>query len=387
MSAYYMAQQPGGSNPAAAMAAMQQGVPGLKAQDLFTAATAGRTVAKEEQTEEVRRGVSAALNLRNAVNSAATPQLRDSANQQLEKILLNPQVRQEYNTITQGEQTAAIRQEENLRGRSVESRQENAETRAQELHTAAVRKAEAEADKAVRAAQGKGEATWLDTVPPAAWQSPEGLEQIKLAALQNGDGTMFQRVSELQEQGVAAQRGVDMGTVSASLNAANPNFKPSLEDRRNAEVLMAQAGMAAEGPAGLRALQERFVASFAPATASRALAEMQNLRGSTDFGNRIGNMFTTMFDGRSTLKTQEEYREIAKFMRDFANYEISKTIDAVEAGGGTDNIGVAETARKVYGVLEDNMFTEDPVVADARRQAQEDAQFIQAQKMLRRGGP
>jgi hypothetical protein len=47
MSAYYMAQQPGGSNPAAAMAAMQQGVPGLKAQDLFTAATAGRAAASD----------------------------------------------------------------------------------------------------------------------------------------------------------------------------------------------------------------------------------------------------------------------------------------------------------------------------------------------------
>jgi hypothetical protein len=44
MSAYYMAQQPGGSNPSAAMV---QGVPGLKAQDLFAAATAGRAAASD----------------------------------------------------------------------------------------------------------------------------------------------------------------------------------------------------------------------------------------------------------------------------------------------------------------------------------------------------
>lgn len=47
MSAYGMAQQPGGSNPSAAMAAMQQGVPGLKAQDMITAATAGRAAASD----------------------------------------------------------------------------------------------------------------------------------------------------------------------------------------------------------------------------------------------------------------------------------------------------------------------------------------------------
>lgn len=49
MSAYNMAQQPGGSNPSAAMAAMQQGVPGLKAKDMIAAATAGSDVAAQER--------------------------------------------------------------------------------------------------------------------------------------------------------------------------------------------------------------------------------------------------------------------------------------------------------------------------------------------------
>jgi hypothetical protein len=323
---------------------------------------------------EPKRTLSAALNLRNAVNNAPTAEQRNSANTRLQQLLLDPEVRKEYNAITQGEQTAAIQLENNERGRS-------SENRAQELHSAAVKKAEADASQAVRSSE---KTTWLSTVPPAAWQTPEGQREIALTALKNGDGVMFQRVSELIEQGVAAERGVDMDTVNKSLNAANPNFKPSLEDRRNAEILMAQADMAAVGPAGLKALQERFVASFAPATASRALAEMNNLRGSTDLSNRIGNSISTLIEGRATLRTQAEYREIAKFMRDFANYEISKTIDAVEAGGGTSNIGVADTARRVYGVLEDNMFTEDPEDAALRQRAREIQQKIQAEKALGR---
>lgn len=47
MSAYNMAQQPGGSNPSAAMAAMTQGIPGLQAKDMMTAATAGRAAASD----------------------------------------------------------------------------------------------------------------------------------------------------------------------------------------------------------------------------------------------------------------------------------------------------------------------------------------------------
>lgn len=47
MSAYSMAQQPGGSDPAAAMAAMTQGISGLQAQDMIAAATAGRAAASD----------------------------------------------------------------------------------------------------------------------------------------------------------------------------------------------------------------------------------------------------------------------------------------------------------------------------------------------------
>lgn len=47
MSAYGMAQNHGGSDPAAAMAAMTQGIPGLQAKDLMAAATAGRAAASD----------------------------------------------------------------------------------------------------------------------------------------------------------------------------------------------------------------------------------------------------------------------------------------------------------------------------------------------------
>lgn len=352
---------------------------GVKPTDVNAAAQLGEKRQQAQKAEELKKGVSAALNLRNAVNNATTPDQRDAANNALEKVLASyPEVRESYNKITQGEQTAAIQQESNLRAG-------NAETRAQELHESAVRKAEADANKAVRVAEGKGEnPSWLENVPASAWNTDEGLEAIALTALQNGDSTMFQRVSDLREQGKAARMGVNMETVSKSLKAANPGFEKSQEDRRNAEILLSQADLAASGPAGLKVLQDRFIADFAPATASRALAEMVALRGATDITNRFGNMFATLFDGRSTLQTQEEYREIAKFMRDFANYEISKTIDAVEAGGGTENMGVAETARRVYGVLEDNMFTEDPADAERREMAKAALDRQQAEATLGR---
>jgi hypothetical protein len=55
MSAYGMGQNPGGSDPAAAMAAMAQGIPGLQAKDLITVATAGQAVAEKQKAEQAKR--------------------------------------------------------------------------------------------------------------------------------------------------------------------------------------------------------------------------------------------------------------------------------------------------------------------------------------------
>ena len=171
------------------------------------------------------------------------------------------------------------------------------------------------------------------------------LENIKKDAILNGDSDTLRSVSSFSDQLVARDLGVDIVELGKTISVIDPNDQANRLAYQNMRQLSIFTAKEQEGPA-TAALQDRFLSSIAPG-AVKAKSELERLRMSKSFPERINNTFSMIIEGRNSELTVKQYDDVANVMQNYYENIFNNNADAIEAVSGSQNKKFAEAYRNI----------------------------------------
>jgi hypothetical protein len=171
------------------------------------------------------------------------------------------------------------------------------------------------------------------------------LEDIKKDAILNGDSDTLRSVSSFSDQLVAQDLGVDIAELGKTISVIDPNDQANRLAYQNMRQLSIFTAKEQEGPA-TAALQDRFLSSIAPG-AVKAKSELERLRMSKSFPERINNTFSMIIEGRNSELTVKQYDDVANVMQNYYENIFNNNANAIEAVSGSQNKKFAEAYRNI----------------------------------------